>query len=444
LEDMRKVKTAVLGGPRSQEPIVMPMDYSQAKRFSLVYASSHFFCGSFLGGCGRELSKKIGEGKRVPHFAHISELSGRQSICNRRNTGRESADHLYLGRALPRWLKRDGGVRYEGSIPGHGGICDGLTVQLDSGLLVVALTDAMTGGYNGWEEEDERLTKMYGHVEWLFGTGTSVHNQVMTRRGYALRVECRDDTRDIHIGTQFGPSPDDVRWSPLSACTYRENVLWTPHLDHARAIHTQRQRQKNVIAAKTLPEDYAAGAVFQELKELMRELSGLSPTPENLEAADRLIERSWSAHDRLRPGANRDWVRKSLESHEARFARGSLTADKLDQLRQKLRNQERQKREKRVRRDRERWEQERSELGNAQKLKADEAAAARDRYMRVEFERAVTLLKTRKVYDKETRILIARAEHAEEMLTEKSGTEGVLDAHVQRLMSVENHAAFPD
>ncbi|MEU4517064.1 hypothetical protein AB0G05_46920, partial [Nonomuraea wenchangensis] len=55
MTDKRKVQTAVLSSRDSHEPIVMPFERADAILLRSRYSSRRFFCGEWLGGCGREL-----------------------------------------------------------------------------------------------------------------------------------------------------------------------------------------------------------------------------------------------------------------------------------------------------------------------------------------------------------------------------------------------------
>ncbi|MFE6554223.1 competence protein CoiA family protein [Streptomyces sp. NPDC057746] len=61
-----------------------------------------FYCGVLLGGCGKKLSPKRYTDKKC-HFAHRPPVH-----CRRTEIGEDSADHLYIGRAVASWLKQQG------------------------------------------------------------------------------------------------------------------------------------------------------------------------------------------------------------------------------------------------------------------------------------------------------------------------------------------------
>lgn len=53
--DPRKVQTAVLDDPMSLLPIAMPLDRTSAKLMRDRHQHRGFYCGKWLGGCGRRL-----------------------------------------------------------------------------------------------------------------------------------------------------------------------------------------------------------------------------------------------------------------------------------------------------------------------------------------------------------------------------------------------------
>ena len=96
--DQRLIRTAVLGGPDSLEPVIMPTVYEVAMGLRLTHHGETFWCGTWLGGCGSQIMTKIGR-RKVPHFAHYPEMAekcrrvdldetrrtgwrGKESLCN--------------------------------------------------------------------------------------------------------------------------------------------------------------------------------------------------------------------------------------------------------------------------------------------------------------------------------------------------------------------------
>jgi hypothetical protein len=57
--DRRRIQTAVLGSVDSQEPLVLPLEAIELDAFRKRYEGQTFWCGSWLGGCGRQLTTKL-------------------------------------------------------------------------------------------------------------------------------------------------------------------------------------------------------------------------------------------------------------------------------------------------------------------------------------------------------------------------------------------------
>lgn len=101
-EDTRKVQTAVIGRAESDWPVFLPYDHDDFDRFMRGRTRDDFYCGVLLGGCGKKLSPRRYTDKKC-HFAHRPPVH-----CRRTETGEDSADHLYIGRAVADWLKQQG------------------------------------------------------------------------------------------------------------------------------------------------------------------------------------------------------------------------------------------------------------------------------------------------------------------------------------------------
>ncbi|KOU01129.1 hypothetical protein ADK87_12420 [Streptomyces sp. NRRL F-4711] len=97
-EDTRKVQTAVIGRAGADTPVFLPYDHDEFDLFMRGRSRDDFYCGTLLGGCGKKLSAKRYTEKKC-HFAHRPPVH-----CRRTANGESSADHLYIGQALTRWL----------------------------------------------------------------------------------------------------------------------------------------------------------------------------------------------------------------------------------------------------------------------------------------------------------------------------------------------------
>ena len=74
-----------------------------------LHEGQTFWCGSWVGGCGRQLTTKLYV-DRVCHFAHHPDPDATRPPCARRARDVTSADHLYvkaaaegLERAADQW-----------------------------------------------------------------------------------------------------------------------------------------------------------------------------------------------------------------------------------------------------------------------------------------------------------------------------------------------------
>nr|WP_157554405.1 competence protein CoiA family protein [Herbidospora sakaeratensis] len=244
MTDKRKVQTAVLSSPESHEPILMPFERVDAILLRSKYSAKRFFCGVWLGGCGRELYTRIGS-SRVPHFAHHPEGSDLPITCKRASNDEASADHLYIRRALVEWLKRHGhrvkAVMLEGTVPRQGGTCTGMTITTTAGLLIaVALRDDLRRDpQRYWPRRDDEHRRGRKRVEWLFGPHVTLAKQMIKRTGHAFTVDCRNDGlhRTVQIGLKVGGKIP--LYADLADCKLDEKGhLWTPPL-------AELLRQKN-------------------------------------------------------------------------------------------------------------------------------------------------------------------------------------------------------
>ncbi|MFW6639113.1 competence protein CoiA family protein [Nocardiopsis algeriensis] len=102
------------------------MDRQEALEFKTKHPLTRFWCGKLLGGCGGPLTVKV-YSDRVAHFAHRAGTNE----CTRQHGGIESADHLYAGKQVSRWLRAQGlpqrRLRFDGDFE-NGGICHRATL----------------------------------------------------------------------------------------------------------------------------------------------------------------------------------------------------------------------------------------------------------------------------------------------------------------------------
>ncbi|KUO00715.1 competence protein CoiA family protein [Streptomyces resistomycificus] len=225
-EDTRKVQTAVIGQADSDWPVFLPYDHDDFDRFMRGRTRDDFYCGVLLGGCGRKLTPKRYTEKKC-HFAHRPPVH-----CRRTETGEASADHLYIGQALRRWLLRQGYQDAEvtylepGSV--HGGAVEVRFGQGRSRLVRVQLARLTL---REWQETRERLADRHTHVHWAYGPYCGLSHNEVDAAGYALRVSCRTEreTREVYVGTQY---PDNsLAWSGITECHMSDDGIITPRLE---------------------------------------------------------------------------------------------------------------------------------------------------------------------------------------------------------------------
>jgi hypothetical protein len=225
-EDTRKVQTAVTGAAGSDNPVFLPYDHGEFDLFMRGRSRDDFYCGILLGGCGKKLSAKRYTEKKC-HFAHRPPVH-----CRRTANGESSADHLYIGQALTRWLagqaQRQVKAVYRTVGDRPGGTVD---FRLSGGRQLIRVQMARQG-LQPWRREAEALAEKADHVEWIFGPDSMLAFDRVESHGYAIRVECRTVgiTREVRIGTQL--PGNEVEWTTLEKCSLTSQGIVTPSLVH--------------------------------------------------------------------------------------------------------------------------------------------------------------------------------------------------------------------
>ncbi|MEV7022088.1 competence protein CoiA family protein [Kitasatospora sp. NPDC093558] len=212
--DSRRVQTAVIGGPDSDQPVIAPEQPHHLDELRRHFGTDQFWCGTHLGGCGEKLMTKRYEWK-VCHFSHYPDRDGSKPTCHRSATGVESADHLFIKRDVKAWLADQGylaqaDLRSLGHDPGD---------AVDFWLCPTGqhLRFALhPGDYRTWRRAVESLGAKTGRVEWVFGRDGAVVTDTVARRGYALRVRCETQGTDrrVLIGVVTA-NTGTVPWAPL-------------------------------------------------------------------------------------------------------------------------------------------------------------------------------------------------------------------------------------
>ncbi|MFF4128340.1 hypothetical protein ACFYYP_32860 [Microbispora rosea] len=237
-QDTRRVQTAVLGSPNSDHPLSLPTDRKEAVLYLSRYKGKRFFCGTNLGGCGWELMDKL-YGDRVCHFAHHPDPKGIAPKCERRYSGPDSADHLYIHRGLTTGLGRAGGAQpFRGTLVK--GECTDLLVNPGRSRSAIKV-QFVNLPPDAWTKEDEELRARLGRVDWMLGPHALGNTKyLLDRDGYALRVRCEQQgsTRVVKIGTETHDG--DLEWSELKDCDISERGIITPLLRKFRPAAPRR------------------------------------------------------------------------------------------------------------------------------------------------------------------------------------------------------------
>ncbi|WP_406422744.1 competence protein CoiA family protein [Streptomyces sp. NBC_00873] len=223
-EDTRKVQTAVIGRAGSDTPVFLPYDHDEFDLFMRGRSRDDFYCGTLLGGCGKKLSAKRYTEKKC-HFAHRPPVH-----CRRTANGESSADHLYIGQALTRWLARQNHRQATASYQTVGGRPGGtVDFRLSGGRQLIRVQMARLG-LHPWRQAVENLARRADRVEWLFGPDSMLAYDRVESHGYAIRVECRTVgvTREVRIGTQL--PGNTIEWTTLEECSLTSQGIITPSL----------------------------------------------------------------------------------------------------------------------------------------------------------------------------------------------------------------------
>ncbi|MGW5877917.1 hypothetical protein ACWFMI_15380 [Nocardiopsis terrae] len=212
--DHRLVQTATLGGRRSHDPVFLPMERRPALEFKDRNEDTAFWCGDLLGGCGGQLSVKIYQ-ERVAHFAHHSSTDQ----CTRQRGGIDSADHLYAGKHVNRWLSSQGlperTARFEGDFD-DGGTCHRLTLPSRGGYPTIFFEFTARLG------SDLRRLLSQGDDRpqtWFVRDNPGLVQRLTRSHGHALRFRMRTEgfERVVDVGTT---SPDGhTWWRPIEECS---------------------------------------------------------------------------------------------------------------------------------------------------------------------------------------------------------------------------------
>ncbi|MFD5966763.1 hypothetical protein ACFWGR_11100 [Streptomyces sp. NPDC060311] len=228
-EDTRKVQTAVLGGPDGHRPLFLPFEKHAANGLRQKHGPNAFTCGVLLGGCGKLLTLRACDDKKS-HFAHRPPVR-----CTRTALGEDSADHLYIGEALVKWLRGQGrskvSVQY---VRQKGARSDSIEVrfgpQKKRRLIHVQMARR---SFTEWQADGERLSAAAGEPSTIrmYGPESQLAAFEIDAAGYAVRFECvtENGTRVVRVGTH--PPDHQVTWTTLDRCRLVPAGILTPWLE---------------------------------------------------------------------------------------------------------------------------------------------------------------------------------------------------------------------
>ncbi len=240
-DDTRKVQTAVTGRPGSDQPVFLPFDHEDFDRFMWGRTREDFYCGILLGGCGKKLTAKRYLDKKC-HFAHRPPVH-----CRRTQTGEDSADHLYIGQALQRWLRDQGHRNAEVSYPdmesGPGRVVE---VRFGPGRRLIRVQMARLP-LSVWEETRAQLAGAHTLVHWAYGPHSGLAHNEVAAEGHAVRFSCRTEggTRRVYVGTQR--ADHRVELTTLDHCRLTDDGIITPHLADASPASATEPMSPSVV-----------------------------------------------------------------------------------------------------------------------------------------------------------------------------------------------------
>ncbi|MFH8530822.1 hypothetical protein ACH4GE_20650 [Streptomyces tendae] len=228
-EDTRKVQTAVLGGPDGHRPLFLPFEKHAADGLRKEHGSNAFTCGTLLGGCGKLLTLRACDDKKS-HFAHRPPVR-----CTRTALGEDSADHLYIGEAVAKWLRRQGQsavqVQY---VKQKGARSDAIEIRYGSKkkrrLIHVQMARR---SFTDWQADGKQLGAPAGKPATIrmYGPESQLAPFEVATAGYALRFKCATEngTRVVYVGTH--PPGHRVEWTTLDKCRLVHAGIVTPWLE---------------------------------------------------------------------------------------------------------------------------------------------------------------------------------------------------------------------
>ncbi|MET9611722.1 hypothetical protein [Kitasatospora indigofera] len=224
--DHRLVQTGVIGHASSEIPIILPMEAHELQRWRKLHPTYSYWCGTKLGGCGRQLADRLYHDK-VCHFAHHPNHDGSPFVCHRTANGEDSADHLFIKQGVERWLRRSqlsgtATLRNLGTGPGD-------AVDIHIPKTRQRFRFQLSGlDYRAWRRADNELSDDADGIDWIFSQDGPITREMLGRFGYTLRVRCETEgaVRRIYVGAER-PHQAAIDWTPFEDCTLTPRGLIT-------------------------------------------------------------------------------------------------------------------------------------------------------------------------------------------------------------------------
>ncbi|MFF0108866.1 hypothetical protein [Streptomyces hirsutus] len=264
-EDTRTVQTAVRGGPDSGIPEFLPYEKQAANQLREKYGPNAFSCGVLLGGCGKLLTLRACDDKKS-HFAHRPPVR-----CTRSARGEDSADHLYIGEALGKWLRAQGRpnivVDY---VKQKSARSDTIEIRFGSKKKKRLLHVQMARrSFKEWEQDGARLAASAGKPSTLrmYGPDSQLSAFELEATGHALRFQCKtvDGTRVVHVGTHL--PGHRFEWTTLDRCSLGQAGIVTPWLEETPygiqpkgAVAPRKPAASTAVARTPAPVEPASAA----------------------------------------------------------------------------------------------------------------------------------------------------------------------------------------
>ncbi|GAB2490413.1 hypothetical protein GCM10026982_13370 [Nocardiopsis aegyptia] len=203
---------------------------------------------------------------RVAHFAHHSSTNE----CTRRYGGIDSADHLYAGKQVNRWLRAQGlsqrRLRFDGDFQ-RGGACHRVTLPAtdEYPAITFEFTSHLGAGLERLLDDSETSPST-----WLAKDNPPLVRRFIGEHGHALRFRMRTEGLDRVMDIGVVPSNRLPEWYPLSDFSLGPEGFAGPGLrTPPRDPRTQR---KAAPARKPHPSVHAPPLVEQMMAGLRNSL----------------------------------------------------------------------------------------------------------------------------------------------------------------------------